>query len=104
MSLWERQEIQAMLRTMICRPARASDAATIQHIIRAANINPMSLDWHRFVVVEDNGETICIGRITPHCDGTRELASLAVIPSRQGQGIGSEIIRTLLAKETGVLY
>ncbi len=92
------------------RPATASDQKIIEHIIHAANINRLSLDWRRFIVAEDNGapssslRIIGIGQIKPHGDGSRELASLAVIPSRQGQGIGSAIIRALMAKETGVLY
>ena len=86
------------------RPAIASDQPTITRMIHDAGINPMSLDWPRFVIAEDNSETVGIAQIKVHGDGSRELASLAVIPSRQGQGIGSEIVRTLLAKETGELY
>ena len=40
----------------------------------------------------------------PHKDGSRELASIAVIPTRQSQGIGAQLIRALLARETGTLY
>jgi N-acetylglutamate synthase-like GNAT family acetyltransferase len=89
---------------MHLRPAIASDQPTITRMIHDAGINPMSLEWPRFVVAEDNDETVGIAQIKVHGDGSRELASLAVIPSRQRQGIGSEIIRALLAKETGVLY
>jgi N-acetylglutamate synthase-like GNAT family acetyltransferase len=86
------------------RPAVQSDQSTITRMINDAGINPISLDWRRFIIAEDNGETIGIGQIKGHGDGSRELASIAVIPSRQGQGIGSEIIRALMAEETGVLY
>ncbi len=64
----------------------------------------MSLDWHRFVIAEDRGQVIGIGQVKPHDDGSRELASIAVIPERRGQGIGGEIIRTLLAKESTDVY
>ncbi len=79
-------------------------------MIHDAGINPMSLDWQRFIVAEDSGalstslRIIGIGQIKVHGDGSRELASLAVIPAQRGQGIGGEIIRELLAKETGMLY
>lgn len=95
---------------MNIRPATASDQPTITQIIRDAGINRMSLDWRRFIVAEDNGapstspRIIGIGQIKPHGDGSRELASIAVIPSRRGQRVGSAMIRALLAKETGVLY
>ncbi len=86
------------------RPAAESDQKTITRMIHDAGINPMSLDWHRFIIAEDDGVTIGIGQIKVHGDGSRELASLAVIPERQRQGIGGAIIRELLSKETGVLY
>ncbi len=89
---------------MTIRPAYASDAETIRRIIHDAGINPMSLDWHRFVIAEEENQVVGIGQIKPHGDGSRELASLAVIPERHGQGIGGEIIRHLLEKESGVIY
>jgi N-acetylglutamate synthase-like GNAT family acetyltransferase len=89
---------------MHLRPAIASDQPTITRMIHDAGINPMSLDWHRFLIAEDDGQIIGVGQIKVHGDGSRELASLAVIPSRQGQGIGGEIIRALLANETGTMY
>lgn len=89
---------------MNIRPATATDQKTIQHIIHDAGINPMSLDWHRFVIAEDDGAVVGIGQIKPHGDGSRELASIAVIPERQSQGIGGEIIRTLIEQERGPLY
>ena len=73
-------------------------------MIRDAGINPMSLDWHRFLIAEDDGVTVGIGQIKVHGDDSRELASLAVIPSRQGQGIASALIHALLANVTGTLY
>ena len=73
-------------------------------MIHDAGINPMSLDWHHFVIADDGSATIGIGQVKQHGDGSRELASIAVIPERRGQGIASEIIHHLLAKESGVIY
>jgi len=86
------------------RDAAVNDAATIRRIVRAANINPTGLDWPRFVVAEDGGEIVGVGQVKQHRDGTRELASIAVIPERQSQGIGSAIIRELLGREAGVVH
>lgn len=86
------------------RPAIEQDQKTITRLIHAAGINPMSLDWRRFLIAEDNGTIVGIGQVKPHHDGSRELASIAVIPSRQKQGIGGAIIHALLARENGNVY
>lgn len=86
------------------RSATAADQTTIKTIVRTAGINPMNLDWPRFLIAEDGGQIVGIGQIKPHKDGSRELASIAVIPERQGQGIGSQIIQALLAREQGILF
>ena len=44
-----------------------------------------------------------MGQVKAHGDGSRELASIAVVPARQGQGIGSAVIRTLLASNPGAV-
>ena len=72
--------------------------------MRAARINPTGLHWRRFVVAEEHGRIVGVGQVKPHYDGSRELASLAVVPDRQGQGIGSAIVRTLLAHAPGPLH
>jgi N-acetylglutamate synthase-like GNAT family acetyltransferase len=89
---------------VVIRAATAGDQAAIRGIIRAAQLNPMSLDWPRFVVAEDEGQVVAVGQVKPHSDGSRELASIAVIPSRQRAGLGRQIIRALLAREPGPLY
>ena len=89
---------------MLIRSAIAADQSTITQMIHDAGINPMSLDWHRFLIAEEDGVTVGIGQIKVHGDGSRELASLAVIPSRQGQGIGSGLVHALLEKVTGEIY
>ncbi|MEW5718030.1 MAG: GNAT family N-acetyltransferase [Chloroflexota bacterium] len=95
---------------MNIRPATQADQPTINRIIRDAGINLMSLDWRRFVVAEDDGSStslrmiVGVGQVKPHDDDSRELASIAVIPERQRQGIASEIIRALLAREQGDVY
>jgi N-acetylglutamate synthase-like GNAT family acetyltransferase len=90
---------------MTIRPATESDQATIRRLIREANLNRMSLHWPNFVVAEEEGAVVGIGQVKAHGDGSRELASIAVVPGRQGEGIGSAIITALLAGEGDrVLY
>jgi len=90
---------------MTIRPATAADEPTIRRMIREANLNRMNLHWPNFVVAEQEGAIVGIGQVKQHRDGSRELASMAVVPGRQGQGIGSAIIKTLLSGEGGrVLY
>jgi N-acetylglutamate synthase-like GNAT family acetyltransferase len=89
---------------VVIHPAIADDQYAITAIVRAARINRSNLDWQRFLVARWGQDIIGVGQVKPHGDGSRELASIAVIPEWQGQGVGSAIIRALLARESGVLY
>jgi len=86
------------------RDATVEDQPTIRQIVRAGNINPTGLEWPRFIVAEDAGAIVGVGQVKPHRDGTRELASIAVLPRRQGQGIGKTIIEELIRREKGTLH
>ena len=86
------------------RQAVEADQPVITAIVRHAGINPFSLHWPRFLVAEDGGQVIGVVQIKLHGDGSRELASLAVIPERQGQHIGSALVGAILAGERGPLY
>jgi N-acetylglutamate synthase-like GNAT family acetyltransferase len=86
------------------RSASAADQSTITAIVRAARIYPRDLDWRRFLVAEEDGRVVGVGQVKPHGDGSRELASLAVVPERQAQGIGSALVHTLLAHEPGPIH
>jgi amino-acid N-acetyltransferase len=88
----------------VIRPARAEDQFAITAIVRAARITPWDLDWRRFLLAQWGPDVIGVGQVKPHADGSRELASIAVVPEWQGQGVGSALVRALLARETGPLY
>jgi len=79
------------------RPATQADQPTIRRMIRQAGINPMNLKWPNFLVAEENRAIIGIGQVKTHGDGSRELASMAVVAERQGEGIGGAIIKALIA-------
>ena len=90
---------------MTIRPATPADQPTISRLIREANINPINLHWPNFLVADEGGVVIGLGQVKTHGDGSRELASIAVVPERQHEGIASAIIKTLLTRETeDVLY
>jgi N-acetylglutamate synthase-like GNAT family acetyltransferase len=86
------------------RRARQSDAAAIWGIIRQAGINPMGIDWRRFLLAEVDGRVVGTGQIKPHGDGSRELSSIAVLPEFQRRGIAAQIITALIAGQSGTLY
>jgi N-acetylglutamate synthase-like GNAT family acetyltransferase len=87
------------------RPARQTDAAAIKLLIRNVGINPMDLDWRRFVVaVDDQDQVIAAGQVKPHKGDILELASIAVVPEHRGQGLARAIIEQLLNDNPRPLY
>jgi amino-acid N-acetyltransferase len=83
------------------RPATQADQPVIRDLIRKANINPMNLHWPNFLVAEDRDAIVGVGQVKPHSDGSRELASIAVVPAFQRRGIGGAIIERLIEREPG---
>jgi amino-acid N-acetyltransferase len=86
------------------RPARAADQGAIRTIVYAARLIPRDLDWRRFLVAEEDRRIVGVGQVKPHGDGSRELASLAVLRQYQGQGIGGALVEALLAREPGAVH
>lgn len=88
------------------RAATADDQAVIRARVRAARLNPLHLAWRDFVVIEDaaRGEIVAVGQLRPHSGGVLELASIAVAPAWQGQGLGAVIVSVLMARVAGPLY
>ena len=87
------------------RPATSTDFPAIRGLIRLVQINPIDLDWQRFVIaVTPEGEMIGCGQVKPHGDGSRELASIAVTPPWRKRGVARAIIEYLTASEPGTLY
>lgn len=87
------------------RPARESESAQIRDLIYSVGINPMGLDWKRFVVAaNDRDEMIGCGQIKPHGQAVLELASIAVYPEYRGQGVARAIIEHLLKDSPRPVY
>jgi N-acetylglutamate synthase-like GNAT family acetyltransferase len=87
------------------RPARESESAQIKELIHLVGINPMDLDWKRFIVaVNDKDEMLGCCQLKPHGKDVLELASLAVYPEHQGKGIARALIENLLKGSPRPLY
>ena len=89
----------------LLRPARETESAQIRELIHLVGINPMDLDWKRFVVaVNHRDEMIGCGQLKPHGKDILELASLAVYPDHQGKGVARAIVEYLLKVSPRPLY
>jgi N-acetylglutamate synthase-like GNAT family acetyltransferase len=87
------------------RPARETEVARIRDLIHFVGINPMGLDWKRFVVaVNDRDEMLGCGQLKPHRPDILELASIAVYPEHRGKGVARAIIEYLLNDSPRPLY
>lgn len=91
--------------TFALRPARESESRQIKDLIHLVGINPMDLDWKRFIIAVDaEDRVIGTGQIKPHGKDILELASIAVRPEFQGQGIARAVIEHLLKDSPRPLY
>jgi N-acetylglutamate synthase-like GNAT family acetyltransferase len=87
------------------RSATEDDSPLIKDLIHRVGINPMDLDWHRFVIAIDrSGKMLGCGQLKQHGRDIIELASIAVEPSYQHQGIARAIIEHLIARAPRPLY
>lgn len=87
------------------RPARETEDAAIKSLIHFVGINPMGLDWKRFIVAVDaEDQIVATGQIKPHGRDILELASIAVAPEYRGKGLARAIIEHLLKDSPRPLY
>jgi N-acetylglutamate synthase-like GNAT family acetyltransferase len=87
------------------RPARESEARQIKDLIHLVGINPMGLDWKRFIVaINEREEILGVGQLKPHGEEVLELASIAVYPEHRGNGVARAIIEFLLKDSPRPLY
>ena len=87
-----------MMDKLVLRSAEKADQPAIKALIHEGGINPFGIHWQNFIVAVDaNGQLIGCGQLKPHRH-TVELASIAVTPHAQGQGIARQIIEQLLTR------
>ena len=93
--------------TFTLRSALETESDAIKGLIHSVGINPMGLDWKRFIVAVDaEDQVIATGQIKPHGAHAdiHELASIAVVPEYRGQGLARAIIEYLVKDGTRPLY
>jgi N-acetylglutamate synthase-like GNAT family acetyltransferase len=86
------------------RVATEADQADITQLIHEAGLNPTGLHWRRFAVADEDGRMVGCAQLKIHRQGTPELASVAVVPDRRGDGIGSRLVETLIAGQSRGIY
>jgi N-acetylglutamate synthase-like GNAT family acetyltransferase len=86
------------------RWAGAEDEQAILAMVRKAPLLQAGVTWRGFMVAEEAGRVVGAGRIKHLPDGSRELASLVVVPERRGHGIAAVIVRALLAASPPPVY
>jgi GNAT superfamily N-acetyltransferase len=87
------------------RSATAADFPAIRKLIWQVGINPIGLNWRRFVLaVDEEDRMLGCGQIKPHTGKIRELASIAVNPEARGLGIARTLITHLMQTEQPPLY
>lgn len=87
------------------RPAVETDSPAIKQLIHEGEVNPMGLDWKRFIVAENlQGEVVGCGQLKPHGKEVLELASIVVKTGYRDQGIARALIEHLLASGPRPLY
>ena len=87
------------------RQAAQADFSEIRDLIDAVGINPMGLDWRRFIIAVDvEDHLVGCGQVKPHRDGSLELASIAVRPEWRKQGVARAIIVQLLETHPRPVY
>lgn len=87
------------------RSAVKNDSGIIKTLVRQARLNPLGIDWRRFIVATTPQEgVIGCGQVKIHRDGSREIASLVVDPEYRGNGIGRAILDQLLTNYPTTIY
>ena len=79
------------------RRARAGDEYAITALVRSDRLNPLDLDWRRFVLAVDESGIVGAVQLRWHDDDSRELASLIVRDTARGRGVAARMIERLLA-------
>lgn len=87
------------------RSAKPEDEQVIKMLVRTEKLNPLGLNWERFVVAVDaDGRILGCVQLKPHNDGSVELASLVTLPEMRGRGVASALIEYIIHTNKTDIY
>jgi N-acetylglutamate synthase-like GNAT family acetyltransferase len=84
--------------TFTIRRAREPDEYAIWSLVRSERLNPLDLDWRRFVLAIDPSGIVGAVQLRLHDDDSRELGSLVVRHDARSRGVAARLIDALLAR------
>jgi len=92
--------IMSLASALTFRQGKLTDVPVIAATLAKNLMNPLSVQPDRFEVATDTGGgRLGWGQLKPlGGDGLWELSSIFVVESRRGEGVGSAVVRRLLAK------
>ena len=79
------------------RHATERDQLAIATLVHSEHLNPIDINWRRFVIAIDRTGVLGAVQLRQHADQSRELGSLVVREDARGRGIASRLIDALLA-------
>lgn len=89
---------------LLVRAAGPADSAAVLALLGRHPGLEVAFDRDEFVVVAEGPRIVACGRLRHHGDGALELASVAAEPGRQGAGLGSAVVKALLAGVAGPVF
>nr|WP_246841326.1 GNAT family N-acetyltransferase [Chroococcidiopsis sp. TS-821] len=85
------------------RQARRNDLWTIRKLVLSAKLDPTQLNWSQFWVIECQQKVVACGQLR-NFQTAQELGSLVVSPAWRDRGLGSYLVKHLIAQATQPLY
>ncbi|MEJ2550434.1 MAG: GNAT family N-acetyltransferase [Anaerolineales bacterium] len=87
------------------RPANATDSSEIKRLVRSERLNPLGLNWRRFLIAEDRGGGLlgCV-QVKKHGGEAMELSSLVVTPVWRGRGVAGALIEYVQQRSNSPLW
>ena len=79
------------------RPASSEDMAFIRAAIERERLDDERLEAKQFITLRRDGKIVAFGRVKPYNE-TCELASVVVVESERGKGLGQAITRELIRR------
>ncbi len=87
----------------VLSPASASDIWQIRRLVLSAKLDPTQLRWSQFWIIRCEGHLVACGQLRSFT-GAQELGSLVVAPAWRGRGLGTFLVKHLVAEATEPLY